>query len=40
MNLRLISGAFAVQIVSPSSKGPAISDNTHMTLPVSFTYRC
>ncbi|TKD32587.1 DUF4128 domain-containing protein [Azotobacter chroococcum] len=38
-NLRLTSGAFAVQIVSPCSQGPAIPGETHMMLPVSFRYR-
>lgn len=39
MALRLTSGSFAVQIVSPCSIGPAIQDGTHYTLPVWFRYR-
>ena len=38
-NLRLTSGSFAVQIVSPCSQGPAIQGDTHFMLPVSFRYR-
>lgn len=37
--LRLTSGAFAVQIVSPCSQGPTIPGDTHSTVPVSFRYR-
>ncbi|WKN20810.1 DUF4128 domain-containing protein [Azotobacter vinelandii] len=39
LNLRLTSGAFAVQIVSPCSQGPVIQGDTHYMLPVWFRYR-
>jgi hypothetical protein len=38
-SLRLISGNFAVQIVSPVSAQTAVQDDTHYTLPVRFNYR-
>lgn len=38
-NLRLTSGSFAAQIISPCSQGPAIQGDTHLMLPVSFRYR-
>ncbi|MFD1690674.1 phage tail terminator-like protein [Azotobacter chroococcum] len=38
-NLRLTSGAFAVQIVSPCSQGPAIPGDVTYMIPVSFRYR-
>lgn len=38
-NLRLTSGAFTVQIISPCSQGPSIPGDTHYIVPVSFTYR-
>ena len=38
-NLRLTSGAFSVQIVSPCSTGPVTQDGTSYTLPVWFRYR-
>ncbi|WP_312141184.1 phage tail terminator-like protein [Stutzerimonas nitrititolerans] len=39
LNLRLASGEFAVQIITPCSEGPSISGDTHFMVPVSFTYR-
>lgn len=37
--LRLTSGAFAVQVISPCSIGPAIQGETRYLLPVWFRYR-
>lgn len=39
MALRLTSGAFAVQIIAPTSIGQQIPGDTHLTLPVWFRYR-
>jgi hypothetical protein len=39
VQLRLTSGAFAVQIASPASIAAALQASDYITLPVSFTYR-
>ena len=39
LNDRLVSGSFAMQIMSPCSEGPPINGDTHFMVPVSFTYR-
>ncbi|MDV7209906.1 DUF4128 domain-containing protein [Azotobacter beijerinckii] len=38
-NLRLASGDFSVQIITPCSQGPAIPGDISYMIPVSFTYR-
>lgn len=39
LNLRLVSGGFVVQVITPCSEGPAIPGDTHYMVPVSFSYR-
>lgn len=39
VNLRLTSGTFTVQIITPMGPGPLITDSTTSTIPVSCTYR-
>ena len=39
LNLRLTSGSFIVQILSPCSRGPAVQDGSSYMIPVSFRYR-
>jgi hypothetical protein len=40
VNARLTSGAITVQQITPCSIAPALQDETHYIVPVSFQYRC
>jgi hypothetical protein len=40
VNARLTSGAITVQQITPCSIAPALQDDTHYIVPVSFQYRC